>query len=271
MPVITVSRGTYSGGKEFAECVAARISAPCLSREILVEAAEKFGVPEHILAEAMNKPPSMLERFSRQRDVYLAFMRATLLQHAATGSFVYHGRAGQLLLTDVVNVIRVRIVAPMSYRVPAAMKRLGIDERKAIAYIEKVDRERERWVRFLYNAQWQDPSLYDLVVNLEQLSIEEACDIVCGMIGFERFAWTDDSRRKVADMALASLVIAELARDERTRGSALDVSCSSGIVTIRGIVRLREVYALVPRIARGVPGVVDVRCQISLHSEIVPD
>ena len=114
MPVITVSRGTYSGGKEIAECVAARISAPCLSREILVETADKFGIHEHILAEAMSKPPSVLERFSHQRDVYLAFVRATLLQHAATGSFVYHGRAGQLLLADVVNVIRVRIVAPMS-------------------------------------------------------------------------------------------------------------------------------------------------------------
>jgi cytidylate kinase len=271
MPVITISRGTYSGGKELAECVAARISAPCLSREILVEAAEKFGVPEHILVEAMNKPPSVLERFSHQRDVYLAFVRATLLQHAATGSFVYHGRAGQLLLTDVVNVIRVRIVAPMSYRVPAAMKRLGIDERKAIVHIEKVDREREKWVRFLYNTEWQDTSLYDLVVNLEQLSVEEACDIVCGMISFKRFAWTDDSRRKVADMALASLVIAELARDDRTRGCTLDVSCSSGVVTIRGTVRLREVYDLVPRVASGVPGVVEVRCEISLHSEIVPD
>ena len=64
MPVITVSRGTYSGGKEIAECVAARISAPCLSREILVEAAEKFGIPEHAMAEAMSKPPSVLERFS---------------------------------------------------------------------------------------------------------------------------------------------------------------------------------------------------------------
>ena len=67
------------------------------------------------------------------------------------------------------------------------------------------------------------------------------------------------------------MVVAELARDERTRGSALDVSCNSGVVKIRGTVRLREVYALVPRIARGVPGVVEVRCEISLHSEIVPD
>ena len=159
----------------------------------------------------------------------------------------------------------------MSYRVPAAMKQLGIDERKAIAHIEKVDREREKWVRFLYNTEWQDTSLYDLVVNLEQLSVEEACDIVCGMISFKRFAWTDDSRRKVADMALASLVIAELARDDRTRGCTLDVSCSSGVVTIRGTVRLREVYDLVPRVASGVPGVVEVRCEISLHSEIVPD
>jgi cytidylate kinase len=271
MPVITISRGTYSGGKAFAECVAARMSVPCLSREILVEAAGKFGVPEHVLAEALSKPPSVFERFSRQRNVYLAFVRAMLLQHASEGSFVYHGHAGHLLLTDVVNVIRVRVVAPMSYRVPAAMKRLDIDEKKAIAHIEKVDRERERWVRFLYNAQWQDPSLYDLVVNLEQLTIEEACDIVSTMVGFKRFAWTDESRRKVADTALASLVLAELAKDECTRGSALDVSCHSGIVTIRGTVGLREVHAAVPRIARAVPGVVDVRCEVSLHSDIVPD
>jgi cytidylate kinase len=271
MPVITVSRGTYSGGKEFAECVAAHISAPCLSREIIVEAAEKFGVSEHILAQALNKPPSVFERFARQREMYLAFVRATLLQHAATGSFVYHGRAGHLLLTDVVNLMRVRIVAPMSYRIPAAMKQLHIDEKKAIAHIEKVDSERERWVRHLYHAQWQDASLYDLVVNLEQLNIDEACKIVSTMAALKRFAWTEESKRKVADMALASLVVAELAKDECTRGNTLDVSSSSGIVTIRGTTGLREVYAAVPRIARSVPGVTEVHCEISLRSDIVPD
>lgn len=271
MPVITVSRGTYSGGREFAECMAARMSVPCLSREILVEAAEKFGVPEQILAEALRKPPSVFQRFSRQRNTYLAFVRAMLLQHAAQGSFVYHGHAGHLLLTDVVNIIRVRIVAPMSYRIPAAMKRLSIDEKKAIAHIEKVDREREKWVRFLYNAQWQDPSLYDLVINLDQLSVEEACDMVFTMTGFRRFAWTEESRRKVADIALASLVVAELAKDDRTRGSALDVSSRSGIVTIRGTVGIREVFDAVPGIARGVPGVAEVHCDISLQPDIVPD
>jgi hypothetical protein len=194
-----------------------------------------------------------------------------LLQHAARGSFVYHGHVGHLLLTDVVNVIRVRIVAPMSYRIPAAMKQLNIDEKKAIAHIEEVDRERERWARFLYNAQWQDPSLYDVVINLEQLKVEEACSIVFALTRLRRFEWTEESRRKVADMALSSLIIAELARDESTRGSALDVSSSSGVVTIRGTVGLREVYAAVPRIVRRVPGVSEVRCEVTLRSEIVPD
>jgi hypothetical protein len=68
MPVITLSRGTYSGRKELAELVAARLSAPCLSREILVEAAERFGVSEQTLFEAMDRPPSVFERFSHQRD-----------------------------------------------------------------------------------------------------------------------------------------------------------------------------------------------------------
>jgi len=271
MPIITLSRGTYSGGKELAERVAARVGAPCLSREILVEAAARFGVSEKTLTEAMDRPPSMFERFSHQRDAYLAFVRSTLLQHAAAGSLVYHGNAGHLLLADVVNVIRVRTVAPMSFRVPAAMERLGLDEKRAIAHIQRVDRERERWTRFLYGIAWQDPSLYDLVVNLEHLDVEEACEIISSMAALKRFGWTEESRREVADKALASLVVAELAKDESTRGSAFEVTASSGVVTVRGTTGLREVHASVPRVVRAVPGVAELHCEVTLGSDLVPD
>jgi hypothetical protein len=118
----------------------------------------------------------------------------------------------------------VRIVAPMSFRVPAAMERLGLDEKQAIAHIQKVDRERERWTRFLYGIAWQDASLYDLVVNLEHLEVGEACAIISTMASLDRFGWTEETRRAVADEAPASLVAAELAKDESTRGNALEVT-----------------------------------------------
>jgi cytidylate kinase len=271
MPIITISRGTYSGGKELAECVAARISAPCISREVLVQAAERFGASEQALVEAMTKPPSVMERFSHQRDAYLAFVRSVLLEHAAAGSFVYHGHAGHLLLADIVNVIRVRIVAPMSFRIPAAMRRLSLDERQARAQIEKVDREREKWTRYLYHRTWQDPFLYDAVLNLEHLDLSDACEIVATMAGLQLFQWTEQSRRAVADKALASLVTAELAKNDLTRGSQLEVSAGGGVVYVRGTTGLREVRDAVPHLVRAVPGVTEVRCEIALKSDVVPD
>jgi cytidylate kinase len=271
MPIVTVSRGTYSGGKELAECVAAELRAPCLSREILVQAAERFGVSERLLAEAMAKPPSVFERFSHQRDAYFAFVRAELLQHAAAGSLVYHGHAGHLLVADVANVIRVRIIAPMSFRVPAAMKQLGIDEKQAIAHIEKVDRQREKWTRFLYRVSWQDPSLYDLVLNLGHLDLPDACQIVVTMAKLKRFEWTAASRGAVADAALKSLVIAALAKDNVTRGSQLEVSAHAGVVSVLGTTTLLAVQQAVPHVVRAVPGVVELHCEVTLQPGVVPD
>jgi hypothetical protein len=42
MPIITISRGCYSRGKEVAEKVAKELGYQCLSREILLEASDKI-------------------------------------------------------------------------------------------------------------------------------------------------------------------------------------------------------------------------------------
>ena len=57
MPIITLSRGTMSGGKELAECIAGSLNIPCIGREILIPAAAKLGVPEDVLAKKMEMLP----------------------------------------------------------------------------------------------------------------------------------------------------------------------------------------------------------------------
>ena len=42
MAIITISRGTMSGGKKLAELLCQRLGYQCISREIIVEAAEKY-------------------------------------------------------------------------------------------------------------------------------------------------------------------------------------------------------------------------------------
>ncbi len=57
MSVITISRGTFSGGKTLAECVAQKLGYRCVDREVIVERAAASGVSQEDLRAAMEKPP----------------------------------------------------------------------------------------------------------------------------------------------------------------------------------------------------------------------
>ena len=64
MSIITISRGSYSRGKEVAEKVAAALGYECISRDILLEASDQFNIPEIKLVRAIHDAPSILERFT---------------------------------------------------------------------------------------------------------------------------------------------------------------------------------------------------------------
>ncbi|MGB9736313.1 MAG: cytidylate kinase family protein, partial [bacterium] len=53
MAIITISRGTFSGGQMLAECLAKKLGYKSISREILIEAAEKYGISENNLTRKM--------------------------------------------------------------------------------------------------------------------------------------------------------------------------------------------------------------------------
>ncbi|MFA4836346.1 MAG: cytidylate kinase family protein, partial [Dehalococcoidia bacterium] len=54
MAIITISRGTFSGGKELAECLENKLGFKCLSREVLVGAASRYGAQLENLTRALN-------------------------------------------------------------------------------------------------------------------------------------------------------------------------------------------------------------------------
>ena len=101
MSIVTVSRGTYSQGRDVAEKLAQKLGYKCISREIMVEAAKEFDIPELRLVEAIQDPPSILERFTYGKERYLAYFQAVLLEHFQKDNVVYHGLAGHFLVRDV--------------------------------------------------------------------------------------------------------------------------------------------------------------------------
>lgn len=262
MPIITISRGTFSGGRDLAECLSEKLGYPCLSREVITEAADQYGVSTATLGAALARAPSLRDRVSRDRDKYLAYIRAVLCQHARAGRLIYHGNAGHHLLAGIRHVIRVRVIADIRFRIEAAMRQLNLSSRQAEAHIMKVDEERRKWTRFLYGVEWEDASNYDVVLNLEYMGVAGACEVVTRLTELEMFQRTDATQAAMDDLALASQVTAALARDPRTTHGEFRVAANHGTVTVDGIVRQQAIADAVVEVASAVDGVTEATSHV---------
>ena len=265
MAIITISRGTFSGGSELAQRVADRLGYQCTSREVMLEAAWGSGIPAEEITTAMEKRPSFWHRVMGQRTAYLTLVRAALCEHARGGQLVYHGHVGHLLLPGIAHVVRVRVIADMPFRIQAALPQHSTRE-AALAYIEKVDQERREWVRFLFGVEWDDPLLYDLVLNLSRMSLDTACEAVTQLAARPEFQPTSESAKALRDLVLRSRVEAALAIDPRTRDAELAVTADDGLVDVNGQARWPDGVEAVSLIAQQVEGVKSLHSTVSFTS-----
>ena len=127
-----------------------------------------------------------------------------------------------------------------------------------------MDRERARWVRFLFGVDWEDPHLYDVILHLDRMALASACNTVCRLVARAEFQPTATSRQALQDFGLASHVEAVLLQDPRTQSSRLQVLATEGNLVITGVVWSPEAVDAVPEVARQVRGVTDVRTRITV-------
>ena len=255
------SRGSYSRGKEVAEKLAQRLGYVCLSRDILLEASDEFDIPEIKLVRALHDAPTVLERFSHGKERYVSYIRSALLQHVLKDNVVYHGLAGHYLLAGIPNVLKVRIIADMEDRVREEMKREGISAEKARYILKKDDEERRKWSLQLYGTDTWDSRLYDMVLNIQNLSVEDAVDVLVETARKPVFQTTPESRRILENLALAARVQATLVKVDPMVG----VSAEDGIVTIatgqKALAANSDVLAEMKRLAQSVTGVKEIVLQ----------
>ena len=269
MAIISISRGTYTGGQTVAQCLAERLGYRCLSREELInEATTSYGLPIEKFKEAMDKPPKFWERLINEREVYLNFFRAALSEHARKDNLVFHGHVGHLLLPRVSHVIRIRVIDSLDARIEIAMQQHGIDRAAAKNLVQKTDKERSEWVRFLWGIDWHEESLYDAVLNLSRLGVSGVCDLIANMAQQEAFKLTAESTKAIEDAALSNRVWTALALDPSIGGTNLKVAANDGAVVITGTVELNEIIDMVISVAKQVEGVKSVRCDIRVNPPI---
>jgi cytidylate kinase len=210
MAVIVISRGCYARGSEVAKNVAAELGYKCISREVLLEASALFDIPEFKLMHAIEDAPSLIERLGRDRKKYIAFIRTALLRHIQQNNIVYHGFAGHFFVQGIPAVLKVRVFADLEERIKDEMEREGVSAEKARQVVVKDDEERRNWALSLYGMDTSDPALYDMLLHIGMLTVDDAARIIAEAATLPSFQMTPESKRLLNDRVLASQVEALL-------------------------------------------------------------
>ena len=221
MPVIFISRGTMSGVHLFLDYFHSRTGIRCISREDLENDVNKHGEIAVKVLEKLANAHSAYDQFSELRWPYMVLMRKALLEEIRDDNIVYHGYSSHLLLPAFRHFVRVRIEAPLEMRVTMTMRRLSCNEEKAREYITNADEHRVRWARFMYAHDIRNTMLYDLVLNLDRVTLKAACGILECLMAEKDFQVTPESRAEVERLYLASKIEESLVTDPRT--AALEI------------------------------------------------
>lgn len=258
MAIIIISSTSAALRKEVSEDLARKLGYPCLSREELTDQGTAAGIPIGKLEMSIIKSPAQTERLARLKERYLAFITAGICEKAGEGNLVYHGRGGHFLMPNVSHIFRIRLVPNKEYRIQTIMKQMRLDRPRTEKYIQQVDQDIETWVHLIHGQDINDPRQYDLILNLEHMSLANTSVALCSLAELPDFRPTPASLKSMDHYCLAARSRLKLALDARTAEADLTVSANEGVVTVTYMPRQAQVANHIPEVLAEVPGVKEV-------------
>ena len=191
--IITVNREFESAGNEIAQAVAARLGIEYYDKFLITAAAEQSGLEAHRVEASDERLESRFEFSQAEAAFYFTSAKAPLptgaqvaevqfnliREIAEQGPCVIVGRCANHILRERDDVLNIFVHAGEEYRLQRTIAKLGLTERKAVKVLKTTDKARRAYYRNYTGCDWNDPDLYDLVLNSDRLGIENCVDIIC--------------------------------------------------------------------------------------------
>jgi cytidylate kinase len=167
------------GGTRIASFVADELKLDLYDAQRLRDEALNMGIRSEELKSLDEKAPGFLDHLRSYRtDLYLDLMESVIYEVARRGKGVILGHGSQLLLREFGCALHVRIHASEAFRIQQLVRERGVSEETAEKLVHKSDHERRGFLRFAFHMDWNDLSLYDLVINVEKIGREGAADLI---------------------------------------------------------------------------------------------
>ena len=193
-PTLTISRQTGSGGRTIADKVAALLDAWEKPHHCPWTVFDRDLV-ERVLAD--HNLPARIAKFMRQettlginagvREILgvqpsqwtlVHYTTDTLLRLARMGGVILIGRGGSVVTSTLKNCFHVRLVAPLQKRVRQASEFYHMNESQAYEFVDSEDRERRRYLKKYFAEDIDNPLLYHLIINTDQMGFDGAAELI---------------------------------------------------------------------------------------------
>jgi hypothetical protein len=182
--------------REIAVGVAERLGFRLVDEEIVVRAAAEAGVEPGVVADA-EKRRSFMERAldalgstdissvggfvvpeTAASDELRGLIRSAIEETAERGSAVIVSHAASHALASKSDVLRVLVTASSSIRRARVASERGLDDKDASRLVDGSDAARADYLKRFYGTKNELPTQYDVVVNTDRLSCDEAVSLV---------------------------------------------------------------------------------------------
>lgn len=268
MPVIALTQGMGSLAQDIAEQLAGELGIGTLQHEVAEQVAEKMHVSKSLISRLRSGKAGPIERLRADREAMAVYTAREVLDAAARGNVVIRGWGATRLLHPVQHVPCIRIMRPFEKRVQWLMQQLDTDDVEAAEEeIRRSDHANATRMNEQFGVTWNDPVLFDVVLNTDRLSVDTCVQQIKGLLARPEFAETDASRAQLQGLALSAHVRAALREHADTAGVNVTIECAGGHVSLSGIVLNPAERRQTEQVAAAVAGVAGVENRLRVMSQ----
>jgi cytidylate kinase len=200
--VVCVSHATGAGGNEVGRLVAERLGFRYVDEDLVSQAALRAGVDASEIADEERRK-SWLGRVlddlavgggeawamtglgpygavgvATTSDELRTYIREAIEETAGHGKAVIVAHAASHALAGRQETLRVLVTASPTTRAGRVAEAEGLDETRAARAIKDADAGRADYLRRFHAVEQELPTQYDLVLNTDQLSPEQAAALI---------------------------------------------------------------------------------------------
>lgn len=206
--VVAISRQVGTAGEEVATSVAGKLGFRLVDYQVIQQAARDASVSPETVSEAEHTPSLLtriLESLARNPSMpvaawadpvplattplytsadYRRFIEDVIRDLADQGEQVIVGHGAHVILANRHDTLRVLVTGSPQARANRIMAGMNVDEKTALRTVERTDNERIDYFRRFYDAGWLTPCSYDLCLNTDRMTPEQAADLVVAAASF---------------------------------------------------------------------------------------